>query len=143
MTCFRDWVFETGTRVLSTINVVLLCGWMFALIHDYKPYIIPAFNPSRQIPSSAIIAVLAIVIVGTLAFFHSNTARAKVLNGALMLWTSLLWALLSFHVWHDYPPLTPQMTIYPCLSLLSWLCGTMNFEEGRRNKKDYLIKKGE
>lgn len=134
----RNWLFETGTRVLSVINCVMLAGWMFAILHDYKPYIVPTFNPGRHIPTVAVLSVLATALVGTLLLLNKNTARAKVISGGLMIEISLIWALLSAHVWHDYPPLTPQMTIYPCLSFLSWIGGIMIFEEGKKSKHEYI-----
>lgn len=55
------------------------------------------------------------------AFFHSN--RGNILSGFFMIWSALIWFVISGIFIAAYPPLSTGMTIYPLIAIICALTG--------------------
>lgn len=131
----REWVFETGIRTLAVINVLMLSGWLVALVIDPDLYILPQARPDLRISSWVLSMVLVfLVLATTLNLGHTTTKQQKAL-GTWTLCTALLWTLVSTHYWAGYPPINPQMVIYPLITLLSWAGGEMLLAKSKMTKR--------
>ena len=69
------------------------------------------------------ISILTLVAIGQLfaAFFHSN--RSNILSGFFMIWSALIWFVISGIFIAAYPPLSTGMTIYPLIAIICALAG--------------------
>ena len=70
---------------------------------------------------------LSVLLIGValtqlvIAIFKSN--RCSVLSGYLLIFSALIWAVISATFWASYPPLTTGMTTYPVLAVVCALAG--------------------
>lgn len=131
----REWLFETGSRVLALINIVLLIGWLVAMFVSPHIYILPQAGLDSRLPNWIVAIVIVLLAIATTLNIPHKTAKQQKALGTWTLCTALLWSLVTTHYWAGYPPLTPQMVIYPLITLLSWAGGEMLLAKSKMTKR--------
>jgi cytochrome bd-type quinol oxidase subunit 2 len=121
---FQDWLFGTGTRIIEVLSGFAMLGFalVFAL-HGEEMIKEDLYEKFLHLHPKIFVTILVIVAVGQLfaAFFQSS--RSNILSGCFLIWSALIWVVISGAFIAAYPPLSTGMTTYPVIAIICALAG--------------------
>ena len=120
----QNWLFGTGTRIIEVLNGFAMLG--FALVfglHGDEIIKEDLYGKFPHLYPKVFVTILIVVAIGQLfaAFFHSS--RSNILSGCCLLWSALIWFVISGTFIAAYPPLSTGMTTYPLIAIICALAG--------------------
>ena len=129
----QKWLFGTGTRVIEIISGFAMLG--FALVfslHGNEMIKEDLYGKFPHLYPKIFITILLIVAIGQLfaAFFHSS--RSNILSGCFLIWSALIWFVISGTFIAAYPPLSTGMTTYPVIAIVCALAGRNLIKHAQR-----------
>jgi hypothetical protein len=118
------WLFGTGTRIIEVLSGLAMLGFatVFAL-HGEEMIKEDLYEKFLHLHPKIFVAILIFVAIGQLfaAFFHSS--RSNIISGCFLLWSALIWVVVSGTFIAAYPPLSTGMTTYPIIAIICALAG--------------------
>ena len=121
---FQDWLFKRGTNAVEFISGVGLLGFFFVFLIDGGDlYNSPLYYKFKQIDEWAILLVFLLTSLCQFASMTWKTIRGTATSGYILLWSSLVWFLISVAFYSAYPPLNTGMILPPVLSFICLLAG--------------------
>lgn len=129
----QKWLFGTGTRVIEIISGFAMLG--FALVfslHGNEMIKEDLYGKFPHLYPKIFITILLLVAIGQLfaAFFHSS--RSNILSGCFLIWSALIWFVISGTFIAAYPPLSTGMTTYPVIAIVCALAGRNLIKHAQR-----------
>lgn len=145
---FQSWLFNRATNVIEFVNVSCLIGiFIILLVDDGAIYAVQTYRKLHTLPENYILTVLGVtILLQSLAFILKGLHKTAI-SGYALLFSGLVWFIISAAYVASYPPLNLGMVFAPVFSFLCVLAGrnliVFSVEMGKLNKRSYTLKKDE
>lgn len=121
---FQAWLFNRATNMIEFINLACLIGVFVVLfIDDGGMYEVQTYHKLQTLPESYVLTVLGgTILLQSLPLLLKGLHKTAV-SGYALLFSGLVWFVISAAYVASYPPLNLGMVFAPIFSFLCVLAG--------------------
>ena len=143
---FQAWLFNRATNVIEFINISCLIGiFVILLVDDGAMYAVQTYHKLQTLPENYVLTVLGVTILLQLLPCVLKGLHKTAISGYALLFSGLVWFIISAAYVASYPPLNLGMVFAPTFSFICVLAGrnliVFSVELGKLNKRSYTLKK--
>lgn len=142
---FQSWLFNRATNVIEFVNVSCLIGiFVILAIDEGGMYQVQTYRKLQALPENYVLTVLGVTILLQSLTFILKGLHKTAISGYALLFSGLVWFIISAAYVASYPPLNLGMVFAPVFSFLCVLAGrnliVLSVELGKLDKR-FTIKK--
>ena len=120
----QNWLFETGTRAIEVFSGLAMLGFAFTfLLAGDELYKADLYEKFQHLHKPTLIVILVVVSILQLGFAVVKSHRLKLVTSFLLMFSSLVWAVITGMFIAGYPPVSTGMTTYAALTIVCSFAG--------------------
>ena len=142
---FQAWLFNRATNVIEFVNITCLIGiFIILLVDDGAIYAVQTYRKLHTLPENYVLTVLGVTVLLQLLPYVLKGLHRTAISGYALLFSGLVWFIISAAYVASYPPLNLGMIFAPLFSFLCVLAGrnliVFSVEMGKLDKRSYTLK---
>lgn len=142
---FQAWLFNRATNVIEFVNITCLIGiFIILLVDDGAIYAVQTYRKLHTLPENYVLTVLGVTVLLQLLPYVLKGLHKTAISGYALLFSGLVWFIISAAYVASYPPLNLGMVFAPLFSFLCVLAGrnliVFSVEMGKLDKRSYTLK---
>lgn len=143
---FQTWLFNRATNVIEFINLACLIGIFIVLtIDEGGMYAVQTYHKLQMLPENYVLTVLGVTILLQLLPYVLKGLHKTAVSGYALLFSGLIWFVISTAYVASYPPLNLGMVFAPVFSFLCVLAGrnliVFSVQSDKIDNCTYILKK--
>lgn len=143
---FQSWLFTRATNVIEFINIACLVGIFIILVVDEGAmYAVQTYHKLQTLPENYVLTVLGVTILLQSLPWVLKGLHKTAVSGYALLFSGLVWFVISAAYVASYPPLNLGMVFAPTFSFLCVLAGrnliVFSVELDKIDSCSYTLKK--
>jgi hypothetical protein len=120
----QNWLFETGTRAIEVFSGLAMLGFAFTfLLAEDKLYRVDIYEKFQHLHKPTLVCILVCISVLQLGFAVIKSYRLKLVSSFLLMFSSLIWAVITGMFIAGYPPVSTGMTTYAVFTIICCFAG--------------------
>ena len=142
---FQAWLFNRATNVIEFVNITCLIGvFIILLVDDGAIYAVQTYHKLHTLPENYVLTVLGVTVLLQFFPYVLKGLHKTAISGYALLFSGLVWFIISAAYVASYPPLNLGMVFAPLFSFLCVLAGrnliVFSVEMGKLDKRSYTLK---
>ena len=135
-------IFSTGTRGIEILSSLVMLGFAFVFyISGNEISHEDLYSKFQHIHPHVVVCVLTVTAILQLYAAIYQSSKSNIWSGWLLIWSALVWFVITGIFWAAYPPLSTGMSTYLVFAVFCGLAGrslirhTKHLEDKKKNKK--------
>lgn len=119
-----NWIFSSGVKTIEILSSFMMFGFALNFAFDRDELIKEdLYEKFQHFHTPTLIIILIVLAFSQLACVFITRNKFKLINSFLLMFSALVWAIITGTFIASYPPLSTGITTYSVLAIACFMAG--------------------